>query len=95
MSASQNQRVVAQVDGRVQGVGFRAFVVQRAVSLDLAGSVRNLPSGGVEVIAEGPRPALESLVRELHVGPPLARVHSVSVAWHPPTGERHFRVRPT
>jgi acylphosphatase len=49
--------------------------------------VRNLPDGRVEAIAEGPREALESLVRWSHDGPPGARVDHVQADWQPATGE--------
>jgi acylphosphatase len=87
------QRFVARVSGRVQGVGFRYFVCQRAEALGVAGSVRNLPAGSVEVEAEGPRNVLETLLRELHEGPPHAQVADVSVEWHPPAGAREFHIR--
>lgn len=95
MSTPATQRVVARVEGRVQGVGFRYFVVERAQALALGGTVRNLPSGEVEVVAEGPRPSLDALIRDLHVGPPLARVRSVAIEWLPPRGAREFRIRTT
>ncbi len=75
------RRMVAIVSGRVQGVGYRAFVVRYARALGLDGSVRNLPSGQVEVIAEGDEKALQQLLTLLREGPPAARVTSVSVQW--------------
>ncbi|HEX7077576.1 MAG TPA: acylphosphatase [Candidatus Eisenbacteria bacterium] len=93
MSAAHAERLVALIEGRVQGVGFRYFVRDRALALGLAGMVRNLPAGAVEVVAEGPRPALDLLLGELHVGPPLARVQSVAVEWLPALGARDFRIR--
>jgi acylphosphatase len=58
-------RVVALVDGQVQGVGYRWFVRQRAASQGLAGSATNLPDGRVEVVLEGPADAVRALVAEL------------------------------
>lgn len=75
------KRIVATVSGRVQGVGYRAFVVRYARALGLRGSVRNLPSGQVEVIAEGEEGALHQLVTLLRQGPPAARVSDVQVQW--------------
>jgi acylphosphatase len=57
------------VTGRVQGVGFRWFVLRRAKSLEITGWVRNLPDGSVEVRAEGSEAALESLESLLVKGP--------------------------
>lgn len=65
------------VSGRVQGVGFRWFVMREATRLDLAGSVRNLPDGTVEVVARGPVEALGLLESALRHGPPAAHVQSV------------------
>lgn len=79
----------ATVYGRVQGVFFRAFVIRWAGELGLAGSVRNLPDGAVEVRAEGERRQLEKLVGYLGVGPPDARVKEVITNWSEYTGNYH------
>ena len=83
------ERLEANVYGHVQGVGFRMFVLDKARSLGLTGYARNRysPRRYVEVVAEGPRPTLEALVRDLYQGPPLARVERVDVQWGPATGE--------
>ncbi|MGH9584382.1 MAG: acylphosphatase [Bryobacteraceae bacterium] len=65
------------VDGRVQGVGFRYFVQEKAAKLGLTGWVRNLGDGRVEVYAAGPRDKLSDLAAALHAGPPLAHVRRV------------------
>lgn len=75
------KRMVAIVSGRVQNVGYRAFVLRYARGLGLFGTVRNLPSGQVEVIAEGDKKSLECLLTLLKQGPPSARVTDVSVQW--------------
>jgi acylphosphatase len=67
-----------EVIGRVQGVGFRWFVREQARALQLAGWVRNLPSGSVELYAEGPVTALDKLETALRAGPPGARVERVT-----------------
>ena len=77
-----NESLRALVRGRVQGVGFRAFVVWRARELALDGFARNLSDGTtVEVIAEGPRASLETLLASLREGPTMAYVKSVDVTW--------------
>ena len=81
------------VSGRVQGVGFRWFVLQAALDLGLAGTVRNLPDGQVEVVAGGSEEALSRLQTQLRRGPPGARVTAVRtepVAL--PANTRGFRV---
>jgi len=65
------------VSGRVQGVGFRYFVVHRARTLGLLGFTRNLPDGRVEVVAAGPEVQLEALEADLGRGPRAARVEKV------------------
>ncbi len=85
--AENEKRLVAIVQGRVQGVGFRYFVLDRARELHLKGIVRNLRNGDVEVIAEGPQGSLEALLAVLKVGPPAARVDNVHAAWLPASGE--------
>ena len=85
-------RIVARVEGRVQGVGFRFFVCDRARALGLAGTVRNLPAGSVQVEAEGSRESLAVLLQDLHQGPPAARVERVGVEWHEPRGAGGFLI---
>lgn len=65
------------IRGRVQGVGFRWFVMSHAERLKLGGYVRNLPDGSVEVVSQGPEAALETLEQQLQRGPSAARVEQV------------------
>ncbi len=66
------------VSGRVQGVFYRASARAQALSLGIAGHAKNLPDGGVEVLARGSADALDALERWLRQGPPAARVDAVS-----------------
>ena len=77
------------VRGRVQMVGYRMFAEQQATQLGaVRGTVRNLPDGAtVEVIAEGRRPTLETLLEELRIGPTHAIVRDLEVKWSQATGE--------
>ena len=87
-------RLSATVHGRVQGVGFRYHVRQRAVELGLVGSVRNRWDGSVEVMAEGTRRKLEELLAFLREGPPSAFVIGVDVQWSAPCDDlTGFEVR--
>jgi acylphosphatase len=79
-------RLDASVSGRVQGVGFRYFVLREAMALGLDGWVANTSDGSVRCVAEGPRDDLESLLRRLEQGPAAAIVDRVSAAWMPATG---------
>lgn len=71
------------VSGRVQGVGFRWFVLRRAEALGLRGWVRNLPDGRVEVVAGGPAEALSTIDLAIRSGPRLARVDHVESSDYP------------
>lgn len=64
----------AIVQGQVQGVGFRWFARSRALALGLTGRAANRPDGSVDIVAEGPREALEAFLRTLHDGPRASRV---------------------
>ncbi len=83
------------VSGRVQGVGFRYFVVREAEALGLAGWVRNLPDGRVEVLASGEGGPVDVLEGRLWQGPPYARIAGVEVADAEPPATVGFRVLPT
>jgi acylphosphatase len=86
--AGTSARLRAIVHGRVQGVNFRRFTAFWARELGLSGTVRNLPDGrAVEVVAEGPRPALDGLLTRLRQGPRGARVDAVDVTWQEPAGD--------
>ncbi len=65
-------------------VMFRDFVQRHARALQLVGTVRNLPDGAVEVVAQGPVEKLEELIKRLHTGPLLSRVASVDIEWRKP-----------
>ncbi|MFQ6108200.1 MAG: acylphosphatase [Candidatus Aminicenantales bacterium] len=69
------------VSGRVQGVFFRDHTRRWASSLRLTGWVRNLWDGRVEVLVEGKKERIESLISRLREGPPMAYVEKVEVNW--------------
>jgi acylphosphatase len=80
-------RVRAVVHGRVQMVGFRAFVISHAGALGLAGTVSNQPDGTVEVTLEGSKLDVERMLDLLRQGPSHARVERVDVEYSAPTGK--------
>jgi acylphosphatase len=80
-------RVRAVVFGRVQMVGFRAFVINRAGDAGLNGTVRNLPDGTVEAVLEGPVHEVERMLELLRQGPRNARVDRVDVEYSAATGK--------
>lgn len=72
--------VDVRVHGRVQGVYYRATARAEATRLGLAGWVRNLPDGSVQVRAQGDPGAVEALLAWCRVGPPGARVSDLEVS---------------
>ena len=88
--SEDNRRVRAHVwvKGRVQGVGFRAYVEYSARQIGgLTGWVRNVGYNMVEAIAEGERATVERFIQMLKDGPRGARVDESKVEWENPTGE--------
>jgi acylphosphatase len=81
------------VTGRVQGVWFRESCRDLALAAGVAGWVRNLDDGRVEIALEGRTAAVEEVIAWCRVGPPRARVERVDVVEQEPVGERSFRVR--
>ena len=77
-------RVHVIVEGFVQGVGFRWFVVRHAEARNLRGYVRNRVDGSVEVEAEGEKALLEELLGQLRTGPRSSIVEHLNVEWLPP-----------
>ena len=81
-----------RVTGRVQGVGFRAFVVDVARDEGVGGWVRNLPDGSVEARAEGDVDSLRRFEWRLWQGPSHARVDDVATEDIVPDGATGFRI---
>ena len=81
------------VRGRVQGVGYRYFVLRQADALGLTGYARNRADGAVEVIAEGSAEALADLEARLGEGPAFAEVDGVAREAIDPRGDSGFHVR--
>lgn len=87
--------VRVQIEGRVQGVWFRAWTVQEASRRGLAGWVRNRRDGSVEAVFAGPTAQVDDMIAACHRGPPAAQVTRVTGAPEsdvPPLG---FEQRPT
>jgi len=96
MTEKHNSRLHAIVEGRVQGVGFRYFVEEEAVKLELNGWVRNRLDGSVEVTVEGDREDLKKFLSALYQGPRASIVNHVHQEWQTHTGEfTHFYIRMT
>ena len=85
-------RIRVFVDGRVQGVGFRANAAREAARQGVSGWIRNLPDGRVEAVYEGPRDAVEEMLAWTRRGPFGARVTDVAIHDEEPKGERGFSI---
>lgn len=83
------------IAGRVHGVGFRAWVLERAQVLGLSGWVRNRRDGTVEVLLDGETAAVEEMVRACRRGPRLAEVTVIEEDLADPLEEPGFRSLPT
>ncbi|MGZ5008196.1 MAG: acylphosphatase [Methylobacter sp.] len=73
------RKVKILVSGRVQGVYFRLFTQNKAKHFSIKGSVRNLPDGRVEIIAEAENMTIEKFIKWCNKGPITARVDHVEV----------------
>lgn len=71
------KRVYIKVYGVVQGVGFRASTLRQARKLGLTGYVKNLPTGEVEIVAEGDLEKIKALLEWAKEGPPGALVRKI------------------
>ncbi|MBK9098096.1 MAG: acylphosphatase [bacterium] len=82
------------VNGLVQGVGYRYFVVREAQKLGLKGFTQNLYTGEVLTVVEGEKAIVDELINKLKVGPIHASVKLCKVDWQEPKNEfTDFEVR--
>ena len=79
VAVEENARVRLLIEGRVQGVFFRASAQAEASRLGLTGWVRNRPDGGVEIVAEGERKKLDDWIAWCRYGPRGAEVENVRI----------------
>jgi acylphosphatase len=87
-------RVHVWVQGRVQGVGFRAFVLQNGIQIGVTGWVRNVGYDTVEAVAEGTKEQVEEFLQTVKRGPIGSRVDESREEWEQVTGEfGSFRVK--
>jgi acylphosphatase len=80
------------VSGRVQGVGFRYFAIRAARQMGVSGTVRNLPDGTVEAIAEGPQAAVVEFRNALERGPSYGNVTRIDEIEIQLSGRNGFEV---
>jgi acylphosphatase len=84
---SNKRRVHVIVEGRVQGVFFRAYTKDEAVKLGLSGWVRNRPDGSVEALIEGEEKAVTQMTQWFYTGSPHSRVDTVQTKEESPAGD--------
>ncbi|MCJ7624811.1 MAG: acylphosphatase [Anaerolineaceae bacterium] len=84
------------IEGHVQGVGFRYYVLQKADELGVVGWARNTYLGQVEVLAEGDQAKLEKLLAYLRTGPRSSFVSEIKPKWGKASGRfSNFSIKPT
>jgi len=83
------KRIHAYISGRVQGVGFRWFVVEtvRHQYPGISGWVKNLYDGRVEILAEGTENDLIAFIKTMEKGPSFSHVTSLNIDWEDSKGE--------
>jgi len=79
------EQIHAFVYGLVQGVYYRATLLQRAQEMGVKGWIRNRADGTVETLAQGSRPTLQRFIQALHQGSPASQVSHVEVEWQAPS----------
>ena len=90
---AEKVRVHVLIEGRVQGVFFRATTRDEARARGLAGWVRNRADGRVEAVFEGDKAVVENMLAWCRKGPPYSYVDHVEIAWQPYQGDLlDFRV---
>ena len=89
-----SRRVHLFINGRVQGVWYRASMSNEGAKIGLNGWVRNLDDGRVEAVVEGMVDDVEKIITWCHKGPSMARVDDIVVEDETPTGkEPPFKTR--
>lgn len=91
----ERRTVRLRIEGRVQGVGYRAFVERVAATHGVDGWVRNRRDGGVEAVASGAATAVAAMIAACEKGPPGGRVDMVKVLDEAATVAPGFVVLPT
>jgi acylphosphatase len=86
LMAHTRKQLHAVIRGKVQGVFYRTWTVETAQALGLAGWVKNLPDGAVELLAEGEDSRLAELLARCRRGPPSARVDTIEEEWSEAAG---------
>jgi acylphosphatase len=89
------QAFLITITGRVQGVGFRAFIRRTAEQFGLEGWVRNRLDGSVEIMVIGDPDVIDRLIDASNAGPPLAKPEEISLRGAEDDGTTGFLEKPT
>lgn len=81
------------VQGRVQGVGYRAFVYKTAKAFGLKGYVQNKPDGSVQIEVDGNKATIEKFVALCKTGPGWAYVEKINLIETPIQGYKVFKIK--
>lgn len=87
MTEKEDKRAHLFISGRVQGVNFRYYTRQQALSIGVKGWVRNLMDRRVEAVFEGDEHLVQRMINWCHQGPSAARVDHVELSWEEPKGD--------
>ncbi|AOP32821.1 acylphosphatase [Leptospira tipperaryensis] len=94
MGSKNNVRAKILVRGKVQGVGFRYYILQRAQECRLSGFTQNLPGGEVETVVEGDKMFIEDLYKAIQRGPTGSEVKEAVITWDVAKGTyRTFEIK--
>ncbi len=94
-AAGATKCVRVRIEGKVQGVWFRAWMAEAAAARGLRGWVRNRRDGSVEAQFVGPAEKVDDMLAACRRGPPLARVDGIIAAPVEDDGAAGFRMLPT
>ena len=94
-AAGVQRSVQVRIEGRVQGVGYRAWAADEARACGLRGWVRNRRDGVVEAVFAGPADVVAEMLARCADGPPAARVSSVVIIAEGVAADDGFSVLPT
>jgi acylphosphatase len=81
------------ISGRVQGVGFRAFIRREAAVLNIKGWAKNLVDGRVETIIQGDKKKVSQMIAKLREGPSYAKVENLNINDEKPTDFSDFKIK--
>jgi acylphosphatase len=69
------------ISGKVQGVGYRIFVSEVALTNGLTGYVMNAPESNIEAVFEGNKKSIEAAIKKCSAGIPSAKIKIIDVSW--------------